>query len=59
MFENCYLYNPQTDNVVKLAKTLQAIAERRYFHYYFVSRPDHEHFCLCTFQQNIRFLVDF
>ena len=29
MFENCYLYNPQTDNVVKLAKTLQAIADRR------------------------------
>lgn len=30
MFDNCYLYNPQTDNIVKLARTLEAMAEKRW-----------------------------
>lgn len=29
MFENCYLYNPPNDNIVKLAKTLEVVAEKR------------------------------
>lgn len=30
MFDNCYLYNPPNDNIVKLAKTLEMVAEKRY-----------------------------
>jgi len=30
MFENCYLYNPPNDNIVKLAKTLEVVAEKRW-----------------------------
>ena len=33
MFDNCYLYNPPTDNIVKLAKALEQLAEKRFNFY--------------------------
>lgn len=30
MFDNCYLYNPPSDNIVRLAKTLEQLAEKRW-----------------------------
>ena len=32
MFKNCYLYNPTTHSVVKMAKKLEQIAEKRLVH---------------------------
>ena len=33
MFDNCYLYNPPSDNIVRLAKTLEQLAEKRFSFY--------------------------
>ena len=32
MFKNCYIYNPTTHSVVKMAKKLEQIAEKRFVH---------------------------